>query len=960
MQPPESPLSAGHDCPPADVLAAFAAGELAASEVGALEEHLASCGACVDAVGWLGRVADSDGLTVGSIVGRYKILDEVGRGAFGIVFAAHDPELDRSVALKLLHKQRAEDEERIVAEARAMARISSPHVIAVHDIVRVDNRTLVAMELVDGSTLSSWLAARPRSHREIIDVFVQAGRGLAEAHAAGIVHRDFKPDNVLVRADGRVAVTDFGLARPPSPTPSVGLEGTPMYMAPEALRCEVVDARADVYSFCVALYEALYGTHPFPATSVAELLAQIERGLRPTSDAPMPRHVRDVIVRGLSHDREQRPASMAIVVRELERSPRRTRLGLLGLAIAAGATATAFAVWPSADGDRPVTCEMRAEASAAETWGDAQRAVLRAGFEHSGHALAGATADRVERLLDRYGASWRLGAEEACRAREQRRQPAGLLDRRAECLSRRRERWSLLVQQLSRPDDVAVVNATSAAYALPSVESCADERFLAKGPAPLVDARGVTARNALAQAQVLGDLGHNKHALELVAAPLALALDSGDRELEAEARLVEGDLQRALDPRGAEKPLHAAAIAASAAGREDLEAAAKVLIVQTLAHSQLRLTEVALAADYAAALVMRLELPALLADYTYARALAEWTIGGAERSLPLDLANLATQLLVHDDEHPKVAEAENNIAASLVELEAVEASLPLERRALDRRKRLQGDDHPETLNAMGNLAFALAQLGRVAEALPMQEAVAAGRVRTLGADYFLLDETYVRLARLYQWELDRSDDALRVIRREREIDDASFGHDAPEGVASQTHLARILVERGERAEADTVSAKALAITQASLPETHLVARMALAARGYVLERLGRCAEATPVLERLEAAAQTMASGADDRVLGLAAHARCELAAGRREPAEQLLLRALAVREQTRGATSPMLADVLLELSAFYRATGRARDAVAAAQRAVTCRHEVPGAVLERARRELMRAEAQLR
>ncbi len=952
-----TPIS-GLDCPAADVLAAFAAGELAANEVGTIELHISVCGSCVDAVGWLGRIDTPDTPVVGSVVGRYQVLEEVGRGTFGIVFAAHDPELDRRVALKLLHRHTATDEERIVAEARAMAQVSSPHVLSVHDIIRVNHRTFVAMELVDGSTLATWLAAEPRPHRHIVDAFVQAGRGLAAAHEAGIIHRDFKPDNVLVRSDDRVAVTDFGLAGSFSPTPAVGLVGTPMYMAPEAIRCEPIDARADVFSFCVALYEGIYREHPFPARDIAELLEKIERVAQPPSSAAVPRNVREIVLRGLRFDRDERP-QMAEVLRELERAPRRTRVALVGFGVASIAAAL-IARAALFDDDRRPTCEARAGASLIATWGDPQRAAVRAGFQRSTHPLARATIDRVERLLDAYGASWKVGSEDACRAREQRRQSTDLLERRDECVDRRRERWSLLVDRLSQPDDAAVINATTAAYALPSVESCADERWLAKGPAPLADARSRTARNTLAQAQVLSDLGDSTAGLALIATPLAVALESGDRGLEAEARLIQGDLQRAIDPRGAEKPLHAAAMAASSSGREDLEAAAKVLMVQTLAHSQLRLAEVALAADYAAALVMRLELPTLLADYTYARALAEWTIGGAERSLPLDVANLANQLLVHGTEHPKIAEAENCIAVSLVELEAVEASLPLARSALERRRRLQGDGHPETLNAMGNLAFALAQLGRFEEALPMQEAVAEGRARTLGADYFLLDETYVRLARLYQWELDRSDDALRVIRRACAIDDATFGQNGPEGVASRTHLARILIERGERSEAEIVSAKALAIAESNLPDTHLVARMALAARGYVLERTGRCSEATPLFDRLEVAARTMASGADERVLGLTAHARCDLAARRPELAEQRLRTAVAIRERTRGSTSPMLADVLVELSAFYRATRRRHDAIEAASRAVACRKDHPGVVLERARRELERASALLR
>ncbi len=948
-------LSVRGPCPPADVLAAFAAGELSADEVQQFAAHLAECRDCVDAIGWLGREEPAEELAPGSIVGRYQILGEVGRGAFGIVHAAYDPELDRRVALKLLHRQSEDAEGRFVAEARAMARVSSPHVLAVHDIGRVDGRLFVAMEFVAGSTLTAWLASEPRRYREILDAFVQAGRGLAAAHGAGIVHRDFKPDNVLVRGDGRVAVTDFGLARELGAEPSLALAGTPLYMPPEALRREAVDARSDLFAFCVAQHEALYGAHPFPATSVKDLLAHMERGPRMPDTPGVPRHVRDAIVLGLSFDPAKRPRTMTALLRELERDPRRTRAIVLALAGVAAAGATTVALWPASHA-AVSTCDSDVTNLIAHTWGPPQRLALRQGFERSGHALAADTAPRVERVLDGYAASWKDAWVSACHRRETHRDDE-LLARRFDCLDRRRDRWRQLVASLEQPDEVAVVNATTATYALPDVEVCADERWLMQAPAPQADARIADARSALARAQVLGDLGHTDAGLAAVAAPLQLALSSGDRALEAEARIVEGDLQRAIDPRGAEKPLHAAVMAASAAGRDDLEAAAKVLLVQTIAHSQLRLADAELAADYAQAIVMRLRQPALVADYSYARALAEWSIGGAERSLAYDIASLAIQLLVHGEDHPKVAEAENNVAVSLVELEAIDASLGLEQSALERRRRLQGEAHPETLNAMGNYAYALAELGRIDEALRLQEQVLAGRIRALGADYFLLDETYVRLARLYQWELGRSDDALKAIERARELDITTFGASSPEGLPSQTHLARILVERGDRAGADRESAAALATAKASLPDTHLIARMAIAARAYVLERSGRCAEVFPLVDDLDQAAREMASGAGDLVLGLTARAHCELARGKRDDAEQMLLRALAVRERSRGPTSPLLADALIELSAFYRRVGRASDAVAAARRAVACREHVPGDVLDRARRELAAAES---
>src|SRR4051794_3934114 len=240
----------------------------------------------------------------GSAVGRYVVLERIGSGGMGVVYAAYDPELDRKVALKLLRPDRAgaagEAAFRVPREAHAVTPLSDPHVVAVYDAGTFGDQVFVAMELMEGRTLRQWLGEGKRGWREIVDVFVAAGRGLAAAHAAGLVHRDFKPDNVLLGTDGRVKVADFGLARPvgvvekegspsspgsgsggllASPLTEWGqVMGTPAYMAPEQLRGGAADARSDQFSFCVALWEALYGRKPFAGQGLRELLDAERRG----------------------------------------------------------------------------------------------------------------------------------------------------------------------------------------------------------------------------------------------------------------------------------------------------------------------------------------------------------------------------------------------------------------------------------------------------------------------------------------------------------------------------------------------------------------------------------------------------------------------------------------------------------------------------------------------------------
>ena len=378
-------------CPGEATIVLFARGELAAARQGDLERHLDGCPACCAVVADAGNAIDtgrvraqrrtSESGTAGApetgggpvdrrraVLGRYVLREAVGLGGMGVVYAAYDPHLRRDVAIKLLHSTSV-GHDRLLREARAMARLSHPNVVAIHDVGEHDGRVFVAMEYVRGTTLRRWVEESRRSWREVVDVFLAAGRGLAAAHQARIIHRDFKPENVLLGADGRIRVTDFGLARPLDrggegradssettrpewhawePTSvwnTVGLAGTPPYMSPEQLTGRAVDARTDQYSFCVALYEALFGRRPIPGDTFEEVAGEVMAGriARPLR-ASVPRRVRHVVLRGLALSADRRYPSMTELLAALSRA-RRPR-ARAGLAVAAGALvmATAAAV----------------------------------------------------------------------------------------------------------------------------------------------------------------------------------------------------------------------------------------------------------------------------------------------------------------------------------------------------------------------------------------------------------------------------------------------------------------------------------------------------------------------------------------------------------------------------------------------------------------------------------------
>ena len=228
----------------------------------------------------------------GRSLGRYTLIDRLGAGAMGVVYRAEDGDLGRLVALKLLHRPDDLLTDRLIREARAMAQVNHPNVVAVYDVGIADGTTYIAMELVEGMSLRLWQQQR-RSAAEIVAAYIAAGRGLAAAHAAGIVHRDFKPDNCLVGSDGRTRVTDFGLAAarasgapPPSQidlTSTGSVLGTPAYMAPEQFTGGNVDPRTDQFNFCVALHEALYGARPFSGRSFRMARAAV---VLPQPDSP--------------------------------------------------------------------------------------------------------------------------------------------------------------------------------------------------------------------------------------------------------------------------------------------------------------------------------------------------------------------------------------------------------------------------------------------------------------------------------------------------------------------------------------------------------------------------------------------------------------------------------------------------------------------------------------------------
>jgi tetratricopeptide (TPR) repeat protein len=506
-------------------------------------------------------------------VGRFVLLERLGQGGMGIVYSAYDPKLDRRVALKLLHARAGHDERaymRLMHEARALARLSHPNVVPVHDVEVIEGKVFLVMELVAGQTLRSWVTQTPRTWREVLAVYLQAGRGLAAAHAVGIVHRDFKPDNALMGDDGRVRVVDFGLARnrPDENTPrqedgqragpphapewlgeSAGVaqmqSGTPAYMAPEQFAGDAVGPAADQFSFCVALYEGLYRQKPFEGASVAQLEENVRAGRlrQPPRESRVPAWVHAALCRGLAPAPDRRHGSMNALVAELSRDPDRTRRRrLVALALAA---LTAVAIYSLARGRaRVVEVCQGGPVELARIWNQERRDRVAHALRSTGRAYADAIAPRVLAGLDRYGAAWTEMRHEACMSHQRGEQSSDMLDRRMRCLDSRFWGLDRAIAVIEELDARSLGHVVQVVERLPSLPYCADREALAAEVPPPDDAalaaRVQELRSRLRRVDALESAGRYPEAL---AAARAMAGEAGGLHhgpVEAEALLAEG------------------------------------------------------------------------------------------------------------------------------------------------------------------------------------------------------------------------------------------------------------------------------------------------------------------------------------------------------------------------------------------------------------------------------------
>ena len=924
----------------------------------------------------------------GALIGRYVVLSKLGAGGMGVVNAAYDPELDRKVAIKLLHPRLVagadpftthEARTRLVREAQALAKLNHPHIVGVHDVGVHAGAVWLAMEYVEGETLSAWLKQRRRTWREVLDVLIPAARGLAAAHDAGLVHRDIKPDNIMIGGDGRVRVMDLGLARalddaaaprgvpgaPPTAdfaglfaqvTQAGSLLGTPAYMSPEQFRGEAVDVRADVFSFCVVLWEGLMGERPFAGDTLSALEERVLAGR--VSAAPKDAHsrrvpgwLRRVCVQGLAVAPERRFASMPALLAALSRGRTRARVRnwLVGAAAAVlvGAAVAGYRQYEL--GERVAAC-VAAGADIDTVWNDEAQAGVRAGLAATDLSYAPETIEKILPVLDRKAEDWRDQRTRACMLAEvEATLDAELMDRAVWCLDERRMDLAVVVAELSRADAMAVPQAVFVATGLPPASRCTDRQVLAAQPPPppSTDARErVSAvRTTLSEVRTMMRLGKYADSPRQASAVLVDAeaiawppLTASALELTAEAFSRTGALAEA------EAASQDAFMMAAAMQAWEVAAKAASHLVFTVGLQQARYAEGKVWARLAEVMIRLAGDERGLVEATRLSNLGN--IHNATGAYTDAQAAFERALAIYDEvlgsAHPDQAKLLNNLANVRHNMGAYAEAKTLYERALAISETTLGPEHPDVALALHNLANVHYATGDYAKARALYEQTYAIQEKTLGPDNPDLTYPLSNLGLVHK-AMGEYAEARRIGERALALREKMLGPEHSEVAASLDNLAGVHLAVGEYAEAKALDVRALAIYEKALGPEHPGVAEALGGLVSVHLAVGAYTEAKPLATRALAIAEK-ALGPDHPGVADALSNRGDVhrAMGEYTEAKALHERALAVAEKALGPDHPSFAEALDGLASDVEAAGGHTEAKVLYERALAIRERVLG------------------
>ncbi len=834
-------------------------------------------------------------LARGTCVGRYVVIERIGGGATSEVYAAFDPELARRVALKVLTRAPGEAGEaqwrRLRREAQALAQLSHEHVVSVYDVGIAalpggDVRVYLGMQLVEGTDLAAWLRSRPRPRsprevREIVDVFARAGRGLTAAHAVGLVHRDFKPGNVLIGHDGSVRVADFGLARSPTtPQPAPAevtpapegssallavamtepgvIAGTPPYMAPEQFLGESIDARTDQFAFCAALHEALYGERAFAGATFAAVRRAITRGdVRPApAGARIPARLRKIVLRGLSPRPADRFPSMSALVTELTRDSRaRVRRALPAVSGLVAATALAVIAVTRGDPARASPCRHAADRLEG-VWDDARRAELQHAFGATRLPRADDVARRLTARLDAHFNQWVAAHADACEATHVRHeQSTATLDLRMHCLDRRlAEARALVTVFVDAPDRQLLDGALDAAARLSGPRTCSDAdalRTVVPAPTePTARARVATLAARLDELEAMRDAGRHERALPLARAVAAEAGEVAHAPLTARALAVRASLEEHVGAYAAAEASYYAAARAAGAARDDARMAQVLTELVLVVGDRRREPERAGAiAEIAAAVVARAgDDPEASAELLDSQGHVLNSQGRYEEAATHYARALEVRRQTLGGDDPRLAWSLNNLATARYNQGLLKDAHRHYDEALALDERVLGPAHPHVAVLLGNLGHLLRRLGRLDEAQAHHERALALRREALGPRHTLVANSLHGLGRI---AADRGDlvAARGYFERALEIDEGALGLEHADLAVYLSDLADVLQALGELDRALSLYGRALALGERTLGHDHPAVAAPLTGLSQLYLRLGQPEDARDAGER---------------------------------------------------------------------------------------------------------------
>jgi tetratricopeptide (TPR) repeat protein/predicted Ser/Thr protein kinase len=767
---------------------------------------------------------------------HYVLLRRLGQGGMGIVYAAFDQKLERKVAVKLLRSpDNPEAQRRLVREAQAMARLSHPNVVQIYEISEIDDTVFIVMEFVNGMTLRQWLATKRRTQAEILEVFVAAGRGLEAAHGRGLVHRDFKPDNVMIRTDGRVLVMDFGLAHGSASEFSrvnsthgvkAGLEldltttgqllGTPAYMAPEQFNGTVTDARTDQFSYCVALWEALHGERPFTASGFQELAYAVTTGRhRKVEASDVPAWLRRIIWRGLEVNPGRRWPSFGPMLAALSADPtRRRRAVAIAVASVVAVLGIVLALWVVRVRERAdTTAACQEEGRSLErVWNQAAQARLAQAFQSTGLGFAPESWQHAQLWLGTYVQEWTEVRTRVCMATKVDRQHDEQYYALATaCLDERETIFNGLLEAWVEPDSAIVARAADAASELPPISTCTSESSLARriGAPEELDVAVTGLRRRLQRAAALEHAGRYEDGLIAAKAVLGEAGELGWDPLEAEAWLAVGELEQDLGQyEHASASVKRAYLGALASGHDLIAFEASASLTWMVGTKFGHEPEGLLWGEIAAALVQRLGLEGSMQEAA--------------------LFNYVGTVLRNQGE--------------------LERALETHQRALAIRERLVGPLHPYVATSLNNIGVVLWSLGRYDDALAAHQRALVISRAAFGSQHMLVASAQANIGNV-MLEQGQYDAALEAHRETLRIKQAVFGSDHPNCAKSYNNIGVILNRRGSYREASESFERAVEIWEARLGPRDAKVANALTGLGVARHGLGEIEAARADLER---------------------------------------------------------------------------------------------------------------